>query len=599
MTTVVVFGGGGFLGRRLVHRLTTEGMTVRVAVRHPDQARIELRSIGFDRVTVVPADVRDQASVAAAIAGANAVVNTVSAYVEKGGVTFEAVHVQGAETVARETVAAGVPRLVLVSGIGADANSRSPYIRARGRGEQVVQQTFPEATIVRPGAMFGPGDALFGTLAELARLLPILPLIGGGSTRLQPVFVEDVAEAIASILTDPTTVGRTYELAGPGVYTLRELVSMTLHLMRKRRLLIPVPFAVAEIQALLFELLPNPPLTTGQVDLLKADNVTSGALPGLRELNIQPKTVEEVVPTYIGTRAQDSLIGVQRSMTTRPRVFPARISVAKAGTSSSLARDVMLLSFARSRSVARRPQASSRFSRGVKTEFTPASVTSRRMNGMTVVGRSDPWAKPQAATTPSYLICESTLASVRLPSESTAPAQRSLSNGTPSSGKFASVDDLICAESSQIVAFLVGPPGGGDDAIAELVEERDCDRTHPTGSTGHEHIAPVWRDACLFQSQHAKHGGIAGSPDRHGIGSRNVLREPDKPVALDAGPLGVAAVVHLAQTIAVQHDAIPRLEARVLRAQHPAGQVDAGNEREFADDRRLARYREAILIVHR
>ena len=303
MTVVVVFGGAGFLGRRLVHRLTAQGMTVRVAVRHPDPARIALRPIDFDRVTVVPADVRDQASVAAAIAGADAVVNTVSAYVEKGGLTFEAVHVQGAETVARETVAAGVPRLVLVSGIGADADSGSPYIRARGRGEQVVQQTFPEATIVRPGAMFGPGDALFGTLAELARLLPILPLIGGGHTRLQPVFVEDVGEAIARILTNPETVGRTYELAGPGVYTLRELVRMTLHLMGKRRLLIPVPFAVAEIQARLFELLPNPPLTSGQVDLLKADNVASGTLPGLQELKIQPKTVEEVVPTYIGTRA--------------------------------------------------------------------------------------------------------------------------------------------------------------------------------------------------------------------------------------------------------------------------------------------------------
>ena len=150
MTTVVVFGGAGFLGRRLVHRLVTEGMTVRVAVRHPDPARIELRSMGFDRVTVVPADVRDQASVAAAIAGANAVVNTVSAYVEKGGVTFEAVHVRGAETVAREAVAAGVARLVLVSGIGADANSGSSYIRARGRGEQVVRQEFPGATDCSP-----------------------------------------------------------------------------------------------------------------------------------------------------------------------------------------------------------------------------------------------------------------------------------------------------------------------------------------------------------------------------------------------------------------------------------------------------------------
>ena len=302
MTTVVVFGGAGFLGRRLVHRLVTEGMTVRVAVRHPDPARFELRSIGFDRVTVIPADVRDQASVAAALAGADAVVNTVSAYVEKGGATFEAVHVQGAETVAREAVAAGVARLVLVSGIGADANSGSPYIRARGRGELVVRKAFPGASIVRPGAMFGPGDALFGRLAELARWLPVLPLIGGGRTRLQPVSVEDVAEAVANIIADPGTVGRTYELGGPGVYTLRELVMMTLQLTGKRRLLIAVPFAVAKIQARLFELLPNPPLTTGQVDLLKADNIASGTLPGLQELKIQTKTVEEVVPTYIGTR---------------------------------------------------------------------------------------------------------------------------------------------------------------------------------------------------------------------------------------------------------------------------------------------------------
>jgi uncharacterized protein YbjT (DUF2867 family) len=303
MATVVVFGGGGFLGRRLVDRLTAEGMTVRVAVRHPDPARIELRSMGFERVTVVPADVRDQASVAAAIAEADAVVNAASAYIEKGGVTFEAVHVRGAENVAREAAAAGVARLVLVSGIGADPDSSSPYIRARGRGELIVRQAFPGATIVRPGAMFGPGDALFGTLAALAQLLPALPLIGGGSTRLQPIFVEDVAEAISSILSDPGTVGRTYELAGPKVYTLHELVNMTLQLMGKRRLLVPIPFAVAEVQARLFELLPNPPLTTGQVDLLKTDNVVSGALPDVQELGIQPKTVEEVIPTYIGPRA--------------------------------------------------------------------------------------------------------------------------------------------------------------------------------------------------------------------------------------------------------------------------------------------------------
>ena len=299
MATVVVFGGGGFLGRRLVDRLSAESVTVRVAVRHPEPARIALRSLGFDRVTVVYADVRDQGSVAAAIAGADAVVDAVSAYVEKGGVTFEAVHVRGAENVAREAVAAGVARFVLVSGIGADRYSSSPYIRSRGRGEVMVQQAFPSATIVRPGAMFGPGDALFATLAELAQLLPVLPLIGGG-TRLQPVFVEDVAKAITNILSDPGTVGQTYELAGPRVYTLRELVNMTLQLMGKRRLLVAVPFAVAEIQARLFEFLPNPPLTTGQVDLLKVDNVASKTLPGFQDLKIRPRTVEEVLPTYIG-----------------------------------------------------------------------------------------------------------------------------------------------------------------------------------------------------------------------------------------------------------------------------------------------------------
>ena len=273
---------------------------MRVSVRHPDRARSALRAAGLGRVTVFGADVRDQAAVAGAVAGADAVVNAVSTYVEADGVTFEAVHEQGATTVAREAAAAGIARLVLVSGIGADPESGSPYIRARGRGERVVQQAFTGATIVRPSAMFGPGDALFGTLAHLARLLPVLPLIGGGRTRLQPVFVEDVAEAIVRMLADPATAGRTYELAGPAVYTLRELFEITLRLTGRRRLLVPVPFAVAELQARLFELLPSPPLTTGQVDLLKADNVASGTLPGFLELNIEPKTVEEVVPTYLG-----------------------------------------------------------------------------------------------------------------------------------------------------------------------------------------------------------------------------------------------------------------------------------------------------------
>jgi len=300
MTTVSVFGGTGFLGRRLVRRLAGEGATLRIAVRSPERARSIVEAADLDRVTVFRADVRDQASVAAAVAGVDAVVNVVSAYVEKAGVTFESVHVQGAKTVAQQAAAAGVARLVLVSGIGADPESRSLYIRARGRGELVVRQAFPSATIVRPSAMFGPGDALFGTFADIVRLLPVVPLIGGGGTRLQPVYVEDVAEAIARMLADRGAAGQTYELAGPGVYTLRELVGFALRLIDKRRLLVPVPFAVAEIQARLFEFLPSPPLTTSQVDLLRTDNLASGALPGFRDLNIRPKAVEDIVPTYLG-----------------------------------------------------------------------------------------------------------------------------------------------------------------------------------------------------------------------------------------------------------------------------------------------------------
>ena len=271
---------------------------MRVAVRSPERARNVLPDP--DHVQVLRADVRDPASVAAAVAGADAVVNAVSAYVEKAGVSFESVHVQGARTLAQEAFAAGVARLVLVSGIGADPQSASPYIRARGRGELAARQAFPGATVVRPGAMFGPGDALFGTLADIARLFPVVPLIGGGHTRVQPVYVEDVAEAIARVLAERGSAGQTYELAGPGAYTLRELVGFVLRLVGKRRLLVPVPFAVAEVQARLFELLPSPPLTTSQVDLLRRDNLASGALPGLRELGIRAKAIEDIVPTYVG-----------------------------------------------------------------------------------------------------------------------------------------------------------------------------------------------------------------------------------------------------------------------------------------------------------
>jgi uncharacterized protein YbjT (DUF2867 family) len=299
MMTVSVFGGTGFLGRCIVRRLAAEGMVVRVVIRDAERARVTLRAAGLERVSVFGADVRDRPAVAGALAGADAAVNAVSAYVDRGD-AFAAVHEQGAKTLAREARAAGVVRFVLVSGIGADPDSSSAYFGSRGRGERLARDAFPGTTVVRPSAMFGPGDALFTTVARLARVLPVLPLIGDGRIRLQPVYVEDVAEAIARMLVDPTTAGKTYELAGPRVYTLRELFAIALHIVGRRRLLVSIPFAVAEAQARLFERLPNPPLTTGQVDLLKSDNVANASAPGLRELGIESQAIEDIVPTYLG-----------------------------------------------------------------------------------------------------------------------------------------------------------------------------------------------------------------------------------------------------------------------------------------------------------
>jgi NADH dehydrogenase len=298
MPAAVVFGGSGFLGARIVRRLAAHGRSVRVAVRDAAAARRRPGAAGTDAIAVHAADIRDAAAVKAALSGATAAVNAVAAYVDPDGATFEAVHVRGAANVARAAAALSVARLVHVSGIGADPLSSAPYIRARGLGERAVVEQFPAATILRPSAMFGPGDALFGALADLSRLLPALPLIGGG-TRLQPVDADDVAEAVARILADPATAGLTYEAVGPRAYTLRELFAYALGILGRRRLLVPVPLAAAAVLARLFELLPDPPLTTGQVDLLRRDNVASGTLPDLRALGIEPKALEAVVPLYL------------------------------------------------------------------------------------------------------------------------------------------------------------------------------------------------------------------------------------------------------------------------------------------------------------
>lgn len=296
---VTVFGGSGFLGRAIVGRLVADGFQVRIAVRQPGKAGVLERLDRAGAVQSMSADIRDEASVAAAVAGARAVVNAVGLYLERGAETFEAVHVRGAEQLARQASRAGVGQLVHTSGIGADPASPSAYVRARAEGEQVVASAFDGATILRPSVLFGPGDSFFNSLADIARHSPLLPLFGRGKTRLQPVYVGDVAEAAARVLAAPAGRGRVYELGGPGTFTYRELVELLLREMALERPLLPLPFAVWDLVAALSAILPSPPVTRDQLALIRQDNVVSPDAWTFDDLGIRPTAVETVLPSYL------------------------------------------------------------------------------------------------------------------------------------------------------------------------------------------------------------------------------------------------------------------------------------------------------------
>ena len=296
---VTVFGGSGFLGRYVVRALARAGHRIRVGVRSPNLANF-LQPIGrVGQIQLVRTDVADADSVARAMKGATAAVNLVGILYESGRQQFQRLHADAPAIVAAAAKTEGTGALVHVSALGANAQSPSLYARTKAEGELRLRETLPSAVILRPSIVFGPEDDFFNRFAALARLLPALPLIGGGNTRFQPVYVGDVAQAIATCVANRTTQGRTYELGGPRVYTFKELMQLVLVETKRRRFLVPLPFSVAMMQASILGLLPRPMLTRDQVLLLKEDNVVAAGASALSDLGIEPKTVEAIIPTYL------------------------------------------------------------------------------------------------------------------------------------------------------------------------------------------------------------------------------------------------------------------------------------------------------------
>jgi NADH dehydrogenase len=299
---ITVFGGSGFLGRHVVRALAKRGYRIRVAVRRPELAG-HLQPLGrVGQISPVQANLRYPASVAAAVRDSHVVINLVGILFERGRQQFEAVQAAGAEAIALAAAAHGT-KLIHVSAIGADENSTSAYARSKAKGEKLVHAAVPGATILRPSIVFGPEDDFFNKFAAIARFAPALPLIGGGMTRFQPVYVGDVAEAVARVVEGKGRPGTVYELGGPEIFTFKELMEFVLATIERKRLLVPVPFFAAKIKAGFLQFMPKPLLTPDQVELLRSDNVVSAEAVAhhatLAGLGISPAAVEAIVPTYL------------------------------------------------------------------------------------------------------------------------------------------------------------------------------------------------------------------------------------------------------------------------------------------------------------
>jgi len=300
---ITIYGGSGFIGRHVVRAIAKTGARMRVAVRRPELA-LHLQPLGdVGQINAVQANVRFPDSLLAAADGADAVINLVGILFPTGKQTFKAVQDEGARHVAEAARAAGAKALVHISAIGASPDAPSVYARTKAAGEAAVKDVYPGAVILRPSIVFGPEDDFFNRFAKLARIAPALPLIGGGKTRFQPVFAGDVAKAVIAGLTGNANASAPYELGGPEVLTLKEVMERVLAYSMRKRLLVPEPFWLAKLQAAFLQWLPKPPLTIDQVRLLQSDNVVSEAATKagrtLEGLGIEPVAVAAVVPDYL------------------------------------------------------------------------------------------------------------------------------------------------------------------------------------------------------------------------------------------------------------------------------------------------------------
>ncbi len=292
-----VFGGSGFIGRYVVQRLAQQDYIVRVAVRDPVGARFLQTQGRVGQIVPLAAPVTDAAAVARALEGAEVAVNLVGILYERRPGDFERLQGQAPGLVAQAAKAAGVRSFVQLSAIGADPASPSLYATSKAAGEAAVLAAFPEATILRPSVVFGPEDGFFNRFAAMARL-PFMPVVAG-ETKFQPVYVGDVAEAVTTALADPAARGKTYELGGPKVMTMREVLRFILETTRRRKPMVDMPMGLMRFQAGVLQRLPNPPVTLDQLLLLERDNVVAEGTPGLAELGIAPKAVEAIVPGYL------------------------------------------------------------------------------------------------------------------------------------------------------------------------------------------------------------------------------------------------------------------------------------------------------------